>query len=62
MSTRWKPDTCGCIIVYDHEVVPPKVEPEIINIRFEHTCPLHLGKLRYEDRFKAVVETNKRGR
>lgn len=62
MSTRWKPDTCGCIVVYDHEVVPPKVEPEIINIRFEQTCPLHLGKLRYEDRFKAVLETNKRGR
>lgn len=60
MSTRWKPDTCGCVIVYDTDTSGPV--PEIVNIRFEQTCPLHQDKLRYEDRYRAVLERNKRGR
>lgn len=59
MSTRWKPNTCGCVVVYDSCVVPPKVEPEIINIRFEQTCPKHATVEEYGARFKAVQATNR---
>ena len=59
MSTRWKPDTCGCIVVYDSRVVPPKVEPEIINIRFEQTCPTHALIEEYSERFEAVKAKNR---
>lgn len=62
MSTRWKPDTCGCIVVYDSRVTPPKKEPEIINIRFEQSCPTHALIEEYGARFRAVQETNRRGR
>lgn len=60
MSTRWKPDTCGCIVVYDNEQRGEEVE--IINIRFEQSCAQHEGVKRWDDRFKAVLATNKRGR
>lgn len=61
MSTRWKPDTCGCVVVYDTQITPPKSEPEIINLRFEHTCPIHANVLEYGKRFEAVKATNRRG-
>lgn len=60
MSTRWKPDSCGCIIVYDHEQHGEEIE--IINVRFEQTCKVHAPVKKWDDRFKAVLVTNKRGR
>lgn len=59
MSTRWKPDSCGCIVVFDSVTKPPKVEPEIINIRFEQTCDKHASIQEWGARFKAVVATNR---
>lgn len=60
-DTRWKPDSCGCVILYDAQLIPPAADPEIINHRFEHSCAEHASIPLYKDRFEAVLAKN-RGR
>lgn len=59
MSTRMKPDSCGCIVVFDSHFVPPMKEPKIINVRFEHTCPKHELIPEWNARFEQVLADNR---
>lgn len=38
MATRWQPDTCGCVIEYDNDLVAISAKP----------CPLHVGADHHE--------------
>lgn len=59
-KTRWKPDTCGCIVVYNWVTVGG--EPQILTPYFEQSCDAHAPILDPMARFVAVRADNLRDR
>lgn len=54
---RWMPDTCGCVLVYEHDGPVPV---GATFVRVERSCPAHQGAMSAQTTHDAVVEENVR--
>ena len=57
-ETRWSPDTCGCVIVYEWDDEIPVDQIVTTFKRAESVCEAH--KNAPEDKFVVVLEENQR--
>lgn len=56
--TRWRPETCGCVINYAWSINEFQDEPNISDPRFEAVCEAHKNTPPAE-RFEAVRRHNR---
>lgn len=59
-TTRWRPDTCGCVVLYDWN--NDNGASVITNPRFEVVCRAHLVAKDDNARFQAVKTDNAKAR
>ena len=56
-TTRWKPDTCGCVIEYEWDTEVPQ-DSRVHTPVLVEPCSQHAGISTTESRFSAVVGDN----
>lgn len=59
-TTRWRPDTCGCVVVYSWATDAASGEPVIHRKKFEAVCPKHTFARDDDARFEAVKADNRK--
>lgn len=57
--TRWKPDTCSCVIDYGWSDLEPEDTRQHVDPIFESTCEKHAHIENVSDRLKAVTADNR---
>lgn len=56
--TRWRPDTCGCVVVYGWDREQPEEVREHVAVAIE-PCPLHPASGDLEADFAAILAHNR---
>lgn len=54
MATRWFPDTCSCVVIYE-----PQEDGSLVCTEVENSCPDHLSIYDPQEHLEAVLELNR---
>ncbi len=56
--TRWRPDTCGCDLIYEWDDAIAQEDRVHTIHRIDRTCPVHGGHANKEDHYKTIKDEN----
>lgn len=59
LTTRWRPDTCKCVVVYGRDDSLPAATAPITLVNIENKCPIH-SSLSDQNTFNTLFEENPR--